>query len=697
MSFDTATRNRLANFVAKCRRLLCGDFNSPGGDMAARLAHYGIQPSGQIASLESLAHLDEAGLEMARLLRDLLAHKRARTPEAKVWKAFDGAVYDLLQEQGFTALNRLCALRMAEERKLIVQCVGKGQQSEGFELFEYHTGKTDESCPVEVRYQQFLYAFFDELALDLGALFARYSPQGLLFPSPQALAALLAEINHPDLAPLWAEDETIGWIYQYWNSQEERKAMRDASAAPRNSRELAVRNQFFTPRYVVEFLTDNTLGRIWYEMMQGRTVLKEQCRYLVRRPNEIFLASGESAPETPVADNLSQEELLRQPVHIPHRPLKDPREIRLLDPACGSMHFGLYAFDLFEAIYAEAWDLAERSKAEGGADTPEFLSFGRLVASFPSKAAFLRQVPRLIIEHNIHGIDIDPRAAQIAGLSLWLRAQRTWHRQNVPASERPAIRRSNIVCAEPMPGENELLREFVEQTFPLEERPIFQRLLEAVFEKMQLAGEAGSLLKIEEEILTAIAEARTRWKAGPRLTQGLLFGGAGSSAAQDELDLSGVTNELFWDRVEDRIYAALGEYAAKAENSSLQRRLFAEDAAKGFAFIEVCRKRYDAVVMNPPFGEWSAHYKTESKKAYPNSYSDIMAAFVDRGGQILNPACRLGAITSRTCFFLSSFTKWREEIALSLFQPELLVDLGHGVMDAAMVEAAAYVFRKHSN
>jgi hypothetical protein len=473
--------------------------------------------------------------------------------------------------------------------------------------------------------------------------------------------------------------------------------MRDASAAPRNSRELAVRNQFFTPRYVVEFLTDNTLGRIWYEMMQGRTVLKEQCRYLVRRPNEIFLAPGESAPETPVADNLSQEELLRQPVHIPHRLLKDPREIRLLDPACGSMHFGLYAFDLFEAIYAEAWDLAERSKAEGGANTPEFLSFARLVASFPSKAAFLCQVPRLIIEHNIHGIDIDPRAAQVAGLSLWLRAQRTWHRQNVPASERPAIRRSNIVCAEPMPGEKELLREFVEQTFPLEERPIFQRLLEAVFEKMQLAGEAGSLLKIEEEIQTAIAEARTRWKAGPRLTQGLLFGGGGSTTAQDELDLSGVTNELFWDRVEDRIYAALGEYAAKAESSSLQRRLFADDAAKGFAFIEICRKRYEAVVMNPPFGEWSAHYKTESKKAYPNSYSDIMAAFVDRGGQILNPACRLGAITSRTCFFLSSFTKWREEIALSLFQPELLVDLGHGVMDAAMVEAAAYVFRKHSN
>ena len=70
-----------------------------------------------------------------------------------------------------------------------------------------------------------------------------------------ALLALLELINHPEIESLWAEDETIGWIYQYFNSQEERRQMRAASAAPRNSRELAVRNQFFTPRYVVEFLS----------------------------------------------------------------------------------------------------------------------------------------------------------------------------------------------------------------------------------------------------------------------------------------------------------------------------------------------------------------------------------------------------------------------------------------------------------
>ena len=138
-------------------------------------------------------------------------------------------------------------------------------------------------------YRVYLFSVFDELGQDLPNLFDRYSPQGCLFPREATMLPLLALINDADIEPLWSEDETIGWIYQYFNSREERKSMRDASSAPRNSRELAVRNQFFTPRYVVEFLTDNTLGRIWYEMHKGCTILKEECRYLVRHPNEGFL------------------------------------------------------------------------------------------------------------------------------------------------------------------------------------------------------------------------------------------------------------------------------------------------------------------------------------------------------------------------------------------------------------------------
>jgi hypothetical protein len=67
---------------------------------------------------------------------------------------------------------------------------------------------------------------------------------------------------------------------------------------------------------------------------------------------------------------------------------------------------------------------------------------------------------------------------------------------------------------------------------------------------------------------------------------------------------------------------------------------------------------------------------------------------VERGLELLRRGGRVGAITSRTCFFLSSFQRWREEVVLGIAQPEVMADLGYGVMDDAMVEAAAYVLER---
>jgi len=108
------------------------------------------------------------------------------------------------------------------------------------------------------------------------------------------------------------------------------------------------------------------------------------------------------------------------------------------------------------------------------------------------------------------------------------------------------------------------------------------------------------------------------------------------------------------------------------------------------------RSRYDVVLMNPPFGAASLAAKREFEKAYPRTKNNIYAAFVERGIQLLHTGGLLGAITSRTGFFQSSFQKWREEILLKEAPPVVFADLGNGVMDAAMVEAAAYCLRKSS-
>jgi hypothetical protein len=707
MAFDQSTRNFLQRTVSKCREILAGRWHAPTeGEFFRQLQEiYGISPDGVAAPMDVLAHLGDEDLETARVLRDTIEHYASGLVAAgkNEKEARREAVKRVAGEQAFTVLNRLAALRMAEERGIVLECVRKGTQSEGFQLFLQSAGSAYGST--SSAYRAYLHVLFDELARDLGVLFNRFDKSSLLFPRHEALESLLKELNgtgeanrdasySPEqVAALWGEDETIGWIYQYYNDPSERKKMREESSAPRNSRELAVRNQFFTPRYVVEFLTDNTLGRIWYEMTLGATKLKDQCRYLVRRPNEIFLKPGEEPPEQPKQDNLSQEELLKQPVHIPHRPLKDPRTILMLDPACGSMHFGLYAFDLFEVIYDEAWALEEKLGAGAFSRPPGMKA---LHDAYEGKDAFLQDVPRLIIEHNLHGIDIDPRCAQIAGLSLWLRAQKVWQRLSLPPANRPSVTRSNIVCAEPMPGEKELLREFVDRSFPPVERGVFLQLLEAIFDKMQLAGEAGSLLKIEEEIRSAVAEAKKVWKAGPKLEQAPLFGDGKPQQKQIALDYSGITEVEFWEQVEERIYNALRDYAEQADTGGgVQRRLFAEDAARGFAFIDVCRKRYDVALMNPPFGEATASLKFLIQLKFELSKYDLGATFLDCVSSMLTPTGCVGLLSNRTIYFLSRLSAFRKH-ALNTFGISCFADLGSGVLDA-MVEAAAACFAKSAS
>jgi hypothetical protein len=676
-------RNRLQKATQDARRLLEEEF---AGQL---LQTYDINVAAGRWNEEPGAHLQAE----QRLIREKLVawieHRSAQINDEKE------ALLLTLREMAFTALNRFVALKLMEARELVRPCVSGGLESEGFQ--EFTAVAQGLLADQEGAYRLYLETIFEDVSRELRALFDPRDPASLLWPKRTALLELLEILNRPELAELWGEDETLGWVYQYFNGDAERKKMREESSAPRNSRELAVRNQFFTPRYVVEFLTDNTLGRIWYEMRQGDTGLKERCRYLVRRPNEIWLQSGEEPPAEIVADEaLSQEELLRQPVHIPYRPLKDPREIRMLDPACGSMHFGLYAFDLYLAIYEEAWEIVQGSD-EQAKQGEAFAAFITYAAGFADKAAFLREVPRLILLHNIHGVDIDPRATQIARLTLWLRAQRAWQGQGVEVAARPAVTRSNVVCAEPMPGERQLLADFVDQQFPEAERGLVQQLLEAIFDKMQLAGEAGSLLKIEEEIREAIDQARREWQK-LAIQQRDLFsaaemaelGGVGSLLSTE---LQNLTRD-FWITVEERIYTALRDYAKQAESGSgLQRRLFAEDAAQGFAFIDVCRKRYDVALMNPPFGSFTVAMACLAKTVFGRLANDIYACFVRRMGDMLEEGGVAGIISSRS--FITG--KGMEALRPHLLGEgdtwlKLLWDLGVGVLDGAMVETAGYVY-----
>ena len=208
-----------------------------------------------------------------------------------------------------------------------------------------------------------------------------------------------------------------------------------------------------------------------------------------------------------------------------------------------------------------------------------------------------------------------------------------------------------------MPGEQGLLDQFLNDLQP----KVIGQLVQAVFEKMKLAGEAGSLLKIEEEIADVVSDAKKKWLSGPKPEQGLLFSDLARPQQRElEFDFSGITNEVFWEKAEDRIYAALQSYAEQAENGrGYQRRLFADDAARGFAFIDLSRKPYDVVLMNPPFGEAATSTDRYLRRTYPLGYIDLYTAFLDRASQLNGLTGLTGAITSRTALTLASFSGWR--------------------------------------
>lgn len=620
--------------------------------------YYGIWADGHTIPVEQLANQDTDIVHTARMLRERMKHLLAALPETETNKE-RLAVGQLIAEQAFTQLNRFCALRMCEERDLILESVRAGYDSVGFQSYDAIAQQT--AMPKYNRYKWYLHSIFDELSIELPAVFDRFSPYGLVFPDENTLLKLLDLINDTQLSEwydeqngmtvnFWMEDETLGWMFQDYNSLEERRKMREESNKPRNSREMAVRNQFFTPEYIVRFLTDNSLGRIWYEMTKGQSRIgEEKCHYMVRRPDET----------------------------IKQRAIKEPTEILSLDPTCGSMHFGLYLYEVYEYIYMDAWD-----------NHPELLIPYREIHT---RESFHREVPRLILENNIFGCEIDPRALQLAALSLWLRAQRSYGEMGIPAGERPLICKSNLVLAEAMPGNKRLLKGLMDEL----DKPM-QRLLTTIWDKMKFVGEAGLLFKMEKEISDDIEYLRKNWSKVNQNRNAKLFDSeerrAEVMAANEARRELRHHKDEFFEEITERLQTALQELSSRlSEEEGYENALFSEDATRGFAFIELCQKRFDCIVMNPPFGEGSEHTSRYLNDNYPAWSKNLVCAFFDRMQEMLDDEGKLGAIFDRTVMIKSSYEAFRRRNLCGFITA--CADTGWGVLDAN-VETSTLVLNK---
>ena len=161
-------------------------------------------------------------------------------------------------------------------------------------------------------------------------------------------------------------------------------------------------------------------------------------------------------------------------------------------------------------------------------------------------------------------------------------------------------------------------------------------LLNNISEKTALAGELGILLKLEKDLKMPL-------QALDAVNKGRL---------NDDL------NSKEFNEAEADLQVTLSQFIKSGKsNNPYKSKLFSEDIAHSLAFVDLMKLRFDAIVMNPPFGKPSVNSESYMEINYPDNQNEIYQAFVDRGQELLVPGGFLGAITSRTGFFLGTFEK----------------------------------------
>jgi hypothetical protein len=508
-------------------------------------------------------------------------------------------------------------------------------------------------------YAFLLQLLFDELALDLPGLFGDV---GLtrLFPVPAStLREVVDQLEDPRLASAWTDDTTLGWVYQYWNDPEREALDQKISDGGKiEPHEIAAKTQMFTERYMVEWLLHNSLGLMWLCMCRkhGWKADAEQVLPLLDARRAEWRKKREAGKVPldalmPIEGALEEHWKYYVPQPIPEDAVaKAPdsvRALKILDPACGSGHFLVIAFDLLAALYREE----ARHRGETLSE---------------------QEIAESILENNLFGVDIDPRAIQIAAAGLFLKAR------SLAKDARP--RHLNLVAPvlhlARLPPEDpalvQLRRELREETGIPEE--LTNRIVQA------LAGvdHLGTLLKVDATIEDAIRGLELDFER--RQGQGNLF--TGFPAQQMKLSLSEAKASVL-----DKLEQFLARHQGEEE---LGLRLDGEQLATGVRFIRIVKENtYDLVIGNPPYQGTSRMVDASYIAAkYRRGKENLYAAFLERGLDLAKVDGFSALLTMRGWMFVSQFDELRAHL-LNTFDLRTLGDVDRGAFEEVPNEVLA--------
>jgi hypothetical protein len=682
-------KNAVKSWVPKVREALDKDFT-------AELKRLGISTTGKPVSIEKMNLPAEDKLVRGRIEALL---RRDSISEGSEQRGYE----NVRRELSYTCLNRLVGLKCMEARGLlylpppgdmqaspeptevITNIPGQARsrylrdlRAAGGNRYKY--GDNAE----EILLRDGLTAAYRFITSEIRVLFDPDHEYACLWPTYGCLVRVIEMINNDLPEGTYRAQDFLGWVYQFFNREEKEKVKailhRESGGAPRSSYELSVTNQFYTPSWVVKALVDNTLGRLWLQMHPDSSLRPTHPPQLPPSRNGHELAADYLVPNT--GEKIRYE---RPTEEGQVGTFKRAADISLLDPACGTMHFGQYAFRLFYQMYLDEIQHA----GEPG---------------WPSEPSIRdpKLIPAAIIEENLYGVDIDARAIQIASLSLLLTAKEAAARAGYSPLE-VSVRRTNLVIANAVNIGEEQLRSLVGRLGErLGSRSLQESLFKAIWENLQYVGELGSLIQVRESVGRVLdewverqAQARGMTKVRGRKESGQLELGTIAADWEDEqksqMELERGLLEQEATQIRLELLTGL-EDAARSKGDPTQR-LFAEDTARGLKLLEILSRRFDIIVMNPPYGAPTTSVRDLLKTIYPLTSNDIYATFIDRATQLVESHGYIGALVSSTFLNLASFENLRKQILLARNPLVLMLDLGRGILDDANVATAGLVIR----
>lgn len=521
----------------------------------------------------------------------------------------------LIEEFTFTLFNRIAALKVMEAHTLHPEIITKrtqhGDRSFSHLLWlEQNPEGRNEDQEGLIRY--FLFQL-DQLSNDI-PLFSPKHPYHLL-PTPVELNGIINAFNEveQDVAvgdDIWQSDDVLGWLYESYNNY--KKAAHKESGEKTEFNKVSIQSQVYTPKWVVKFLVDNSLGKTYLEMFPDSEIKR---KYKIA-----------NVPKT------SQRE--RKPL----------TEIKLIDPATGSGNFLLYAFDLFYDLYVDQID-----------------NYG---ANYDS-----RKIPELIIQNNLHGIDLDDRAIQLAQLGLFIKAKRK--------KSTARIESFNLVSSDFYLPPYEEVKTIFEANSDFD--PKQQEVIRDIWTDLQNAYKFGALIRLEEKLNFHFHGLIQDFQA----TQIAMF-----------------TEETLANFEQFRSNFFINLKKAVTQNSAKQGVTFLNTKTQdAITFLQLLTQKYDVSLANPPYtpsgeyGEELREFVEDNYKEPVNSYENLYGCFIQRCLEFTLDSGYISMITPQTFMFIDSFKNLRGNI-LNKSHIEILVQYGFGGIFKESVDPCFFILKK---